>query len=298
MPRWPVVLIVGCTRSGTTLFLQWLASTTRFAYPSNLLSRFYGAPYVGAKIQRLLTDPKFDFRQEFFDLESRISFESNLGKTRGALEPNEFWYFWRRFLPDRETHYLDERSLAEVDAVKLVAELAAIEDALGKPLALKGNIIRYNVPYVSSILDRVLFVYVKRHPFYTAQSLLKARVKYYGDQGTWYGLKPEEYSWLKDLDPFEQVAGHVYFTNHAIETGLGSIDAARGLAVSYEQFCTMPERVFGQLVGKFAEQGCRVDWDYTGPDQFRSTNQVRLSAEECKRIIDAYKGFSGIEVVL
>ncbi|GAH14530.1 unnamed protein product, partial [marine sediment metagenome] len=28
--------------------MQWLASTEMFAYPSNLLSRFYGSPYIGA----------------------------------------------------------------------------------------------------------------------------------------------------------------------------------------------------------------------------------------------------------
>ena len=57
MERFSKVFVVGALRSGTTLFTQWLATTGLTAYPTNLLSRFYGAPLVGAKIQQLLTDP-------------------------------------------------------------------------------------------------------------------------------------------------------------------------------------------------------------------------------------------------
>ena len=38
-----VVLVVGGPRSGSTVMMQWLASSGVFAYPSNLLSRFYRA---------------------------------------------------------------------------------------------------------------------------------------------------------------------------------------------------------------------------------------------------------------
>jgi len=42
---------VGALRSGTTLFMQWLANTGVFSYPTNILSQFFGAPVIGAKIQ-------------------------------------------------------------------------------------------------------------------------------------------------------------------------------------------------------------------------------------------------------
>ena len=61
-PRYPVVLVVGGPRSGSTLMMQWLARLGLFACPTNLLSRFYRAPFIGAKIQQLLADPIFGFR--------------------------------------------------------------------------------------------------------------------------------------------------------------------------------------------------------------------------------------------
>jgi hypothetical protein len=297
MPKYPVVLIVGAPRSGSTLMMQWLAQTGRFAYPTNLLSRFYGAPYVGALIQRLVTDSEFDFNNEFFDLRSEMSFDSDLGKTRGVLAPNEFWYFWRRFFPYGEIQYLDEESLAEVDAVRFVAELAAIESVFDKPFAMKGLIINWNIPYVSTLLDQILFIYITRHPLYNAQSLLEARIKYYGDRRGWYSFKPKEYEELKKLDPFEQVAGQVYFTNKSIDQDLNEIDKARWLQVSYEDFCESPGRIFRQITEKLENLGLEIDgWHHQGPERFQCTNQVRLLQVESKEIVTAYERFSGTDL--
>jgi hypothetical protein len=296
MPKYPIVLIVGCGRCGSTLIQQWLANTGKFACPTNLLSRFYDAPYIGAKIQQLLTDPMYDFNQEFFDFKGKMSFESNLGKTRGALEPNEFWYFWRRFFPSAETEYLDEQLLKEVNCEKFTAELAAIEAAFGKPFVMKAHSLRFNIPFLSSILEKVLFIFVERHPLYNIQSLLESRVKYFGDRRAWFGPKPKEFEMLRRLDPIAQASGQIYFTSHAIEEGLNQIDAGHMLRVSYEKFCRAPEGVFSKIKKKFAKQGYRVAWDYIGPMKFQSANRVRLPKEECERVINSYKDFSGVEL--
>jgi hypothetical protein len=298
-PRYPLVFIVGCPRAGSTLMMQWLAKTGKFAYPSNLLSRFYGAPYIGAKIQQLLTDPDYDFNREIFDFGDPISFNSNLGKTKGALEPNEFWYFWRRFIPNTDPEYLDNKALMKVDTKKFVAELAAIEAVFDKPLAMKGHILQYNIPFLSNILEKVLFVFIKRDPLYNIQSLLEARIKYFGDRSAWYSVKPREYDKLKELDPFEQIAGQVYFTNKAVKQGLEKIDISRWLQVNYEDFCDFPDKVFGQILARLKNQGMEIgNWEYEGPKNFQSTNWLRLSEEECREIIAAYKLFSGTDLTI
>ncbi len=299
MPRYPLIFVVGCARSGSTLMMQWLARTGRVAYPTNLLSRFYGAPYIGALIQQLLTAPEYNFRDEIPDFSNGTAFYSDLGKTRGALAPNEFWYFWRRFFRYGEIQYLDEESLAKVDAAKFIAEIAAIESVFEKPLVLKGHIINWNIPYVSRTLEKLLFIYIKRHPFYTIQSLLEARLRYFGDIKRWYSFKPREYHELKSLDPLEQVTGQVYFTDEAVKQGLEQIDASRWLQVSYEDFCESPGQVFSQISEKLRNLGMKIgNWEYEGPENFRPTNQVRLLEEECRRIIAAYRLFSGTDLTI
>ena len=296
MPRWPVVFVAAAARGGSTLMTQWLAQTGCFAYPTNLLSRFYDAPYVGAKIQQLLTDPAYNYRNEIVDFHSRISFKSEAGKTQGALEPNEFWRFWRRFVPQYWMEYIDEEALAGVDGKGFAAELAALEDVFQKPFVLKAHIMETNLPFLSSLLDNALFIFVHRQPFYNVQSLLELSERYFGDRGTWFGVRPKEYVFLKDLDPFEQAAGQVHYVNKAIAEGLAQIDPARALTVAYEEFCRDPHRVFDQIRDKFAAQHCEQNWEYHGPERFEPTNQVRVSPEDAQRIIAAYRKIADVSI--
>ena len=288
MPRYPVIFIVGCARAGSTLMMQWLASTGIFAYPTNLLSRFYAAPAIGARIQQLLTDSTYRFRDEFDDCTTALQFSSDLGKTKGTLAPNEFWYFWRRFFHYGEIQQLDEDGLASVDGAKFLAELAALEAVFDKPFVLKALIINWNIPFIDRIMDKVLFIHITRQPLHNAQSLLESREKYFGTIDEWYSFKPPEFLKLKDSGPYTQVAGQVYCTNEAISKGLGQVNSDRRMQVSYEEFCRNPAAVFSTIKEKFIKQDCWVDWHYSGPETFECKNQIRLSEEAVQQIIHAY----------
>jgi hypothetical protein len=295
-PKYPLILVVGAPRSGTTLMMQWLANTGKFAYPTNMLSRFYGAPCIGAKIQQLLASPEYNFRDEIRDFSGEITFASALGKTKGALAPNEFWYFWRRFVPNEELEYVDEESLKKIDSKKFLAELAAVESVFDKPFAMKGLILQFNISYLASIFEKVLFVFTKRSPLYNIQSLLGARMKFFGTTDKWYSAKPREYPILKDLGPHEQVPGQVYYTNRSIEGGLEEIEPSRWLEVRYEEFCKDPARTFRQIADKLSAQGYEIDRTYRGPESFKTTNKISVSEEEMEKIKEAYKKFSGEEL--
>ena len=105
-----------------------------------------------------------------------------------------------------------------------------------------------------------------------------------------------EFGQLESLDPLQQVAGQVYYTNRAIEEGLGGIDDSRRLEVRYEEFCTDPARVFRQIAEKLALQGYDLDKTYSGPQRFESANERRLSDKDSEKIKAAYKKFSGVEI--
>ena len=291
--KYPAVFVVGAPRSGTTLMTQWLAATGCFAYPTNLVSRFYAAPYIGAKIQQLLTDPAYNFNDELGDFDREFSFDSNLAKTKGALAPNEFWYFWRRFIPNVEPRFLTEEEELQVNGAGFAAELAAFEGVFDKPVAMKGIILQYNLAKLSSILDKAIFIHTKRHPFYNIQSLLEARVKYYGTRDTWYSAKPKEFEALQHLDPFRQVAGQIHHTVRAIDIAFETLDPARCLTVAYEDLCRAPGRTYARLVQKLSEQGCAIAPDYAGPARFEHTNAVRVSEGDVDAIRDAYAEVSG-----
>jgi len=164
-PEFPMIFIMGPHRSGTTLMLQWLASLGSIAYPTNLLSRFYGAPIVGSKIQLLLTDKRYSYRDELKFFDQKVVFSSQNGKTTGALSPNEFWYFWRRFFSVEDSvRYSTQELLEKIDVDSFRSELLGISDVFQKPLALKGMMLNYNIDFLDKVFNKAIFICMKRDP--------------------------------------------------------------------------------------------------------------------------------------
>ncbi len=291
-PEFPIVLLVGPLRSGTTLFMQWLAATGIVAYPTNLLSRFYGAPVLGAQIQLLLTDPRYNFRNELGEFVQQVGYSSENGKTQGALAPNEFWYFWRRFLPDpAKDVWTDEELRLGLDSKTLLAELAGLTDIFRKPFAAKGLLFNYNIGFLNSLLDKAIFVRTERNALFNIQSALYARERQLGDRNAWYSFKIPEYESLKELEPIAQVAGQVACINRAVATRLALLPDERKMLVRYESFCANPRETFDELADKLAAQGHRVSVGYSGVQNFESTDKLMLSHVEADTAMQVYKAY-------
>ena len=281
--RYPLVLVVGPLRSGTTLFMQWLASLGIVAYPTNLLSRFYQAPIIGAKIQLLLTDARYNFRDELSDLVNLADYTSENGKTKGALAPNEFWYFWRRFLsePNRSV-WTDDELRHSMDTYTMLSELAGSMDVFGKGFAAKGMLFNYNIPFLDNLFDKVLFIQLRRDIVANVASVLNARKRQYGSEETWYSFKIPEYEQLQGLDPITQAVGQVYSIDRAVSLGLSKVAEGRKLTVHYEDFCVDPKEVFDNIVHLILGE----DVKYLGQDSFISSQIVdQESAERIKKAL-------------
>lgn len=278
VPRYPVVFIVGAPRSGTTLMSQWLAASGMFAYPSNLIARFFGNPYMGARIQQALLT--FDSNRQIFTEDQTLAFSSDLGRTDGALAPSEFWYYWRRFFSFDHTNYLEENELAQIDVDDFLNGLAGLEAALAAPVATKAMILNWNLPFLDKILPNVLFINVERDPLYNAQSLLQARERFFNDRSRWYSFKPPEFDMLAAEPPLSQVVGQIYYNRKGVRDGLATIDENRQLNVDYSEFCADPKHTMSLIKKKFSDQGFELSGDYVGPEMFKESRTVRLSQDE------------------
>lgn len=266
-PKLPTVLIVGNPRSGTTLLYQWLAASGLFAYPSNIMSRLYNAPYIGALIHKIFID--YDEHGELCG-KSKFDYLSHLGKTRGAKSPHEFWYFWRRFFHFGKIQQMNESELAEVNQELFLKELAAIESCFEKALLLKALIMNWNIDYLNHILQKPLFLFIKRNEIHNMASLYKARKIFFDDPYRWYSFKPPEYETLKNEDVYMQLAGQVSCTNKRIEKTLKSIQPECNIVISYEKnLCEGPEELYNLILSQLRLQGHNVSQSYTGPSFFK-----------------------------
>ncbi|MCU7795559.1 MAG: sulfotransferase [Candidatus Thiodiazotropha sp. (ex Myrtea spinifera)] len=274
--KMPLIIIMGPMRSGTTLFMQWLANTGLVSYPTNLLSRFYQAPIIGSKIQQLLTDSRFSFRDELGEFIQQSEYRSENGKTRGVLAPNEFWYFWRRFLaePSRDV-WTNEELRQTMDIKTMKAEIIGIMDVFQNPFAAKGMLFNYNIPFLNSIFEKILFVQIKRDMLTNISSVLDTRKRQFGSENNWYSFKIPEYSFLKGLDPITQTAGQIYYINEAVNKGLEKVNDKRKMVVQYEDFCLNPRQFFDDLIMKLKLD--RNNYIYSGEECFKKSRDYDVS---------------------
>ena len=244
-PDYPTIFIVGCARSGTTLINQVLVKYLDCCYPTNFLSRFYYAPYVGALLQKLMFD--LDFKGELLNNFSEIPVSSLLGKTKGPLSPNEFWYFWRKHFEFGAIQKLDESNINQRLAKEFENALYSIQHVFDKPLLLKGMIMNWNIPFLHKLIKNSFFIYIERDISYNAQSLLLARKEFFNDEKKWYSFMPEEYNVIKNKEAEEQVVAQVFYTNRAIKNGLQQIDASRYIQIDYSEFCDNPLELIEEI---------------------------------------------------
>jgi hypothetical protein len=284
---------MGCARSGSTLLLQWLASSGLFSYPSNLIARFYKNPYIGLRVQQALLE--FDPLNQMAFANTSIDFSSKLGKTIGALSPSEYWYFWRTFFDfSDDTQLIPEKELAKVKGKEFLEKLAAFELLTAKPLAMKGMLLNWHIPYLYQLNKKFLFVNLERDSFSNAQSRLFAREQYFNDRSKWYSFKPIEYATLKEKDPVTQVAGQVTFTKRTVREGLAEIPEGNVINITYSEFCANPGDFLNRVVDKMNRLGANLNLEEVSSEMFKSfeaKNTVRLTNEEVKLLNQKIKEF-------
>ncbi len=291
--RRPIVLIVACARSGSTLLLQFLAGSGAFAYPSNFLSRFYAAPILGSLIQKMLFDPAYQFRRELACQDGwGEPYRSELGKTEGALSPNEFLYFWRRWVEEIDGRPPTLEDTGGIDFGEIRRELQGVAASFERPFVLKAHILNWMLPVVAEQLRDAYLVFLRRDPLFTAQSLLEARMRFFGSAEEWYSFKPPEFERLRQLSPEGQVASQVLCTERAIETGIRDVERARVIELSYEELTLDPASAWRKLADKLASHpGCPDLGECPRQEGFRSANVRRLPPASLEAIEAALAEF-------
>lgn len=282
-PSLPPVFIAGNARSGTTLLYQWLSSSGCFAYPSNIMSRFYKAPYLGALIHRIMFD--LDPKNELH-VDAPIEYSSLLGKTKGANSPHEFWYFWREYFHFDEIQKLTPEKLAQIQTDRFLKDLASIETVFSKPLLMKAMILNWNLSFLHRIMPNAIFLFLKRNTIDNMASLYNARASFFNDTSKWYSFKPPEYQDLKNLDIYKQLAGQVIYTNRAIEAELSDVPMSQQIHITYEDFCSDP----GNLLDSLADM-MNIDKSCFQAIRFNASKKVdtNFSVKEAENAIDYFQ---------
>jgi len=245
---YPPIFIFGCARSGTTVLHQYLIQNIKCIYPSNFISRFYYAPYVGGLYYKLFTE--LDERDELlgnFEEEKQDFFSSDLGKTSGIHSPNEFWYFWRKHFPINKKGTIDKKNIDKLEANIFLKSIFGLQNLFDGPFITKGMIANNCIEFLENLFSKAIFIVIRRDLFANAKSLYKARLDYFNDPEEWYSFYPRDKKNYVELGPEEQVVRQVLDTNQEIEESLNRCESSRAIKISYTEFCRSPQNVLGML---------------------------------------------------
>lgn len=282
-PQYPVIFIAGTQRSGTTLLMQLMKAYFEVGYVSNLMARFWKAPYIGAllfnELHRKGTPQPPDFISE-------------LGGTYNYEGPHEFGYFWQYWFPYNETHQTSERDLEVMDVQFFRQELAAIEGVFDAPLVFKNPIVfSLNMAALAAILPNAVFLVCKRDPLYIAQSTLLSRLKFHSQKEQWFSIKPREYTWLKNRPYPEQIAGQIFYTEQRIAYALEQIAAQRYCMIEYDDLCANPGEQLRRIQEMIAGVGYELKRTDFNPAPFQNTNVQKVENEEFELLKRACESF-------
>jgi hypothetical protein len=246
---YPIILILGTQRSGSTLLSQILASRLDIGYPSNLMARFYETPAVGALMQKILIGDRFHECRQY---------KSQHGVTKRIEEPHEFGYFWSRHLGICEdVHEPDARDLQKVNIAQLNAELNTILNIFEKPLLFKCLLCDFFIPVLKQI-PNVFFIDLQRNLIDVAESVWRVRQERLGSVDKWWSLRTRNYASLKNLPPEEQIARQLLEIRHAIDRDLGQVDQERKMVITYEELVQAPEGIIDNFAQKLQQIGCSI----------------------------------------
>jgi len=267
------VFIIGAPRTGSTLLYQLLTHCLDVVYIDNLSALFYKNLYFGFRLSRV-----------FFGRKCHHCFESSQGDTFqcGLNAPAECGNFWYTWLP-RDRHFIGRDEIPQEHQKKIRQILTAIMNRCNRPLVFKNLNAGQRMGLLSQVLPGARFIFIKRPPLYTAQSILLSKQKLGLQPHEWWSIMPKNYPDLVNLPPHRQAVRQVFFLEKQIDEDRRLFPDRNFITVDYASLCNQPREIIEKL-RLFI--GPRVEW--------RKGAQIpSLSFSESQQLPDA--DFSALE---
>lgn len=272
----PLILIVGPPRSGTTLMYQVLAHNWDVSYFTNRNAMFPRSPVMAAKLfERSFTPPK--------SKKQAGNYKSLYGNTAGLSGPNDGFHVWNQFFG--EDRYEIPAQLPQELQTKMQQFFAAWLAVTQKPLLNKNNRNTVCFATLAQALPNARFVVVERHPWFVAQSLIKARKWVQGSKKLGWGLGAESVRQGSDhLGYVDAVCRQVADHQKQLRAQMQDIQPERFLHTTYEAFCARPAEFLEQAMLWLPDIQLRNDGSLDSLTEFKCSDQWSLPDEVVSRI--------------
>jgi len=270
---YPVLVILGAPRTGSTLLYQLLTAWLDVAYVDNLVHMGREMPFLTYLLSSRL------FRDQL-----PTSFESRYGSTNRLYEPSEAGNLWRKWVPEQK-HYLYEKDLTEAHLNGFRDFVTAVTNYSQKPLIIKNLYFSQRLRMLKTLGMKFKFIFLRRNPVYTAQSIYLSRQENLTNMNAWWSVKPYNYQDIKDKDVFQQIAAQVYYIEQQIENDLKLFHQRDVMHLQYEDLETkcfdILDDIKEKIGGKF-----RHNVNPENIDNIRIRNRKKMEEEPFHQLKD------------
>jgi len=241
-PERPLIILVSPPRSGSTLLHQMIISAFEIGYISNIMARFWQAPYLGACLHQSVADPEFT-----------SSCESVYGHAPHPQEPHEWGWFWQHHLRlSGDEHYIADD--AEIDWVRLGQKLASIQKTFSAPLIVDNVFAMNALPRLTEHFDHIYPLVLKRDPYFVCNSVINLRLNRFDDISRLKFHLPRNVEDLRSIEhPVEQIVLQVKSIFDEIDGLLEGFPDESVLTIHYEDLKSSPKSVMAAF-GLFMEK--------------------------------------------
>jgi len=267
------VFIIGAPRTGSTILYQVITNIFDVLYIDNLVCRFKNNLLYGFWLSKRLTKHKAH--------NSQNSYHGNT-ENSGLRAPSECGKFWYRWLP-KDHHFIDYDEITEKMVKEIKENITAVSNYFEKPIVFKNLNAGQRIRLLSQCFPDAKYIYIKRDPLLTAQSIYKSRIKLSVPDNTIWSILPKNYKELEKLELPELIVKQIYYLEKQISDDLKMIEDKNIYVVNYNEL--NKEHVFDEIK-EFINVGYRRDAKKL---DIKINNELKLNAdikEAFEKVID------------
>ena len=222
-PKHQPVFIIGAPRTGSTILYQTITNQLDVLYIDNLICWFNRNLFFG-----------FWLSDKFFNRKAHNCFKSNHGDTSscGLHAPSECGGFWYRWLPS-DRHFIDYDDITDDIVKEIREEITTVINYFDKPLVFKNLNAGQRLRLLSKCFPDAKFIFAKRDPLFTAQSILKAKRKLKISDDKYWGILSRNFKELESLNYPEQIIKQIFYIEKQIDEDSKLFDVKNFLNIEY-----------------------------------------------------------------
>ena len=222
--KYQPVFIIGAPRTGSTILYQTLTNQLDVLYVDNLVCRFDKTFFFG-----------FWLSDKLFKYKAHNCFKSNHGDTSkcGLHAPSECGSFWYRWLPT-DRHFIDYDDITDEMIEEIRQEITTVINYFNKPIVFKNLNMGQRLRLLQKCFPEAKFIFIKREPLFTAQSILKAKRKVGIKDDEFWSVMPRNIKELERLDSYKQIIKQIFYLEKQIIEDKNLFDGKSFLDLEYK----------------------------------------------------------------